>query len=93
MTTIEAPIPVSILNEDIQEVDDFICHLYIVGTSTAFCGLSEMADVHSGMHRSYKQALPNWNLGEEVCALCGTPICKTCLAEAQKHVLKNQENS
>lgn len=84
MSVLEAPtIGTDVLNEDTDDVDAFVSHLYAYPNPPdlrAFCGIHATEDQHAMMHSGPERIMCQPDARE--CPRCGAPICPVCVEKS-----------
>ena len=90
MTTgLEVAPPAEVVEHVPEDLDipDMVGHIYRLGSSVTWCGISANEDAHFHMHR--REPCPSlaeivWD-GSPNCPLCGAPLCKVCEENAPNY--------
>jgi hypothetical protein len=86
MSTVETPeltigVAETIDTDGIEKIPDMVTHVYHLGETVAFCGLSHENDPHSLMHTRRGDEFKLMPRGTRFCPDCGAPVCAGCYAK------------
>lgn len=65
--------------DGIEDIPDMVGHIYLIGWSSALCGISCEDDPHDKWHHANSDRWMATPGGTLSCPGCGVPLCTTCV--------------